>query len=231
MSKNIEIKWLHQGSNSGHLHASQELYHEANINSLLSPNWYTCIKLPQEIFISAHLYSIALNTSYNKRKITVHFLSFQFVSHPNCQQLLASLWYEGLPGFRRHNIVSRLLITFMIGFTFPLLSLFYLIAPKSRFGKLIRKPFIKFICHSASYITFLGKLFFSFWTYLLKLYKVFYDFIINIIKIRNVNCQIDMYSDFLINFRADSTKSLTKFIDKFRFPGYPTFIPQMFNLF
>eukprot|EP00105_Crassostrea_gigas_P040780 XP_019924928.1 PREDICTED: transient receptor potential-gamma protein-like [Crassostrea gigas] len=43
----------------------------------------------------------------------------------------------------------------MIGFTFPLLSLFYLIAPKSRFGKLIRKPFIKFICHSASYITFL----------------------------------------------------------------------------
>uniref|UniRef100_K1S2W3 Transient receptor potential-gamma protein n=1 Tax=Magallana gigas TaxID=29159 RepID=K1S2W3_MAGGI len=79
----------------------------------------------------------------------------RFVSHPNCQQLLASLWYEGLPGFRRHNIVSRLLITFMIGFTFPLLSLFYLIAPKSRFGKLIRKPFIKFICHSASYITFL----------------------------------------------------------------------------
>lgn len=154
------------------------------------------------------LYSIALNTSYNKRKITVHFLSFQFVSHPNCQQLLASLWYEGLPGFRRHNIVSRLLITFMIGFTFPLLSLFYLIAPKSRFGKLIRKPFIKFICHSASYITFLGKLFFSFWIYLLKLYKDFYDFIINIIKIRNVNCQIDMYSDFLINFRADSTKSL-----------------------
>lgn len=90
------------------------------------------------------------------------FLSFQFVSHPNCQQLLASLWYEGLPGFRRHNIVSRLMITFMIGFTFPLLSLFYLIAPKSRFGKLIRKPFIKFICHSASYITFLGKLFFKF---------------------------------------------------------------------
>lgn len=152
MSKNIEIKWLHQGSNSGHLHASQELYHEANINSLYNPNWYTCIKLPQKI-------SIAINTSYNKRKITVHFLSLQFVSHPNCQQLLASLWYEGLPGFRRHNIVSRLLITFMIGFTFPLLSLFYLIAPKSRFGKLIRKPFIKFICHSASYITFLGKLF------------------------------------------------------------------------
>lgn len=88
---------------------------------------------------------------------TYIFPFLQFVAHPNCQQLLASLWYEGLPGFRRHNIVSRLMITFLIGFTFPLLSLFYLFAPKSRFGKLIRKPFIKFICHSASYITFLGE--------------------------------------------------------------------------
>lgn len=91
----------------------------------------------------------------SRLKLAIKFKQKKFVSHPNCQQLLASLWYEGLPGFRRHNIVSRLLITFMIGFTFPLLSLFYLIAPKSRFGKLIRKPFIKFICHSASYITFL----------------------------------------------------------------------------
>ncbi|XP_053399064.1 transient receptor potential-gamma protein-like [Mercenaria mercenaria] len=38
---------------------------------------------------------------------------------------------------------------------FPLLCITYLIAPKSSFGKLIRKPFIKFICHSASYIVFL----------------------------------------------------------------------------
>lgn len=95
--------------------------------------------------------------SAKRDNFTYIFPFLQFVAHPNCQQLLASLWYEGLPGFRRHNIVSRLMITFLIGFTFPLLSLFYLFAPKSRFGKLIRKPFIKFICHSASYITFLGE--------------------------------------------------------------------------
>lgn len=85
------------------------------------------------------------------------FNIFQFVAHPNCQQLLATLWYEGCPGFRRRNIVCKLLITVTIGLMFPLLSITYLIAPKSSFGKLIRKPFIKFICHSSSYITFLGK--------------------------------------------------------------------------
>ena len=30
-----------------------------------------------------------------------------FVAHPNVQQLLASIWYEGLPGWRRMNIISQ----------------------------------------------------------------------------------------------------------------------------
>ncbi len=42
-----------------------------------------------------------------------------------------------------------------IGFLFPFFSLLYLIAPKSQYGLFIRKPFIKFICHTASYLTFL----------------------------------------------------------------------------
>ena len=39
-----------------------------------------------------------------------------FVAHPNVQQLLASIWYEGLPGWRRMNIISQ-----VINF-FPLLD-------------------------------------------------------------------------------------------------------------
>ena len=35
--------------------------------------------------------------------------SFQFVAHPNVQQLLASIWYEGLPGFRQRNMVLQFL--------------------------------------------------------------------------------------------------------------------------
>lgn len=30
---------------------------------------------------------------------------YQFVAHPNVQQLLAKIWYDGLPGFRRKGCV------------------------------------------------------------------------------------------------------------------------------
>ena len=32
-----------------------------------------------------------------------------FVAHPNVQQLLATIWYEGLPGWRRMNILSQVI--------------------------------------------------------------------------------------------------------------------------
>ncbi|XP_067663768.1 short transient receptor potential channel 4-like isoform X2 [Haliotis asinina] len=97
----------------------------------------------------------AEKTKLSRLKLAIKYKQKRFVSHPNCQQLLASLWYEGLPGFRRRNIVSKLMITQTIGIMFPVMSLIYLIAPKCSIGELIRKPFIKFIVHSASYLTFL----------------------------------------------------------------------------
>lgn len=42
-----------------------------------------------------------------------------------------------------------------IGILFPFFSVAYIIAPHSIIGQTMRKPFIKFICHSASYFTFL----------------------------------------------------------------------------
>lgn len=83
----------------------------------------------------------------------------QFVAQPNCQQLLASRWYDEFPGWRRRHWAAKLVTCFLIGLLFPLLSIFYLISPKSRYGLFIRKPFIKFICHTASYLTFLFLLF------------------------------------------------------------------------
>ncbi|XP_025084879.1 LOW QUALITY PROTEIN: transient receptor potential-gamma protein-like [Pomacea canaliculata] len=91
----------------------------------------------------------------SRLKLAVKYKQKKFVSHPNCQQLLASLWYDGLPGFRRRSIISKMAIIFTIAFFFPLLSLIYLIAPTSSIGRLIRKPFIKFIVHQSSYILFL----------------------------------------------------------------------------
>ena len=34
-------------------------------------------------------------------------VALQFVAHPNVQQLLASIWYEGLPGFRQKNMILQ----------------------------------------------------------------------------------------------------------------------------
>ena len=83
--------------------------------------------------------------------------TFQFVAHPNVQQLLASIWYEGLPGFRQMNMILQFLEVCRIGLLFPFFSLAYIICPWASFSQKLRKPFIKFICTSASYFTFLCK--------------------------------------------------------------------------
>ncbi|MEJ1277513.1 transient receptor potential cation channel subfamily C member 4 [Cricetulus griseus] len=79
----------------------------------------------------------------------------KFVAQPNCQQLLASRWYDEFPGWRRRHWAVKMVTCFIIGLLFPVFSVCYLIAPKSPLGLFIRKPFIKFICHTASYLTFL----------------------------------------------------------------------------
>ncbi|OQR79469.1 transient receptor potential-gamma protein-like, partial [Tropilaelaps mercedesae] len=91
----------------------------------------------------------------SRLKMAIKYKQKKFCAHPNVQQLLASIWYEGLPGFRRKNIVLQMMEILRIGLLFPIYSVAYILAPHSEFGRTLRKPFIKFICHSASYITFL----------------------------------------------------------------------------
>ncbi|VEL13047.1 unnamed protein product [Protopolystoma xenopodis] len=82
--------------------------------------------------------------------------SGNFVTHPHCQQLLASLWYDGLPGFRRKPLVFQLSTVALFCVLFPVLSMCYLVAPRSKWGSILRKPFIKFLVHSSAYLAFLG---------------------------------------------------------------------------
>jgi hypothetical protein len=48
------------------------------------------------------------------------------------------------------------MITALVGLLFPVLSVGYLLMPHSGVGRIMRQPFIKFICHSVSYIFFLS---------------------------------------------------------------------------
>lgn len=90
-------------------------------------------------------------------KFAIRCKQKKFCAHANVQQLLASIWYEGLPGFRRRNIVVQTVEILLIGLLFPFLSLAYILFPGTNIGQVIKKPFIKFICHSASYVTFLSE--------------------------------------------------------------------------
>nr|KAF6375657.1 transient receptor potential cation channel subfamily C member 4 [Pipistrellus kuhlii] len=88
-------------------------------------------------------------------KLAIKYRQKEFVAQPNCQQLLASRWYDEFPGWRRRHWAVKMVTCFIIGLLFPVFSVCYLIAPKSPLGLFIKKPFIKFICHTASYLTFL----------------------------------------------------------------------------
>ncbi|XP_021937397.1 transient receptor potential-gamma protein-like isoform X3 [Zootermopsis nevadensis] len=102
----------------------------------------------------------AFQLSWELRRLSFEETEFrseyEFVTHPNVQQLLASIWYEDLPGFRRKNMFLQVFEIVRIAVSFPFLSLMYIMAPKSSYGQTLKKPFIKFICHSASYLTFLA---------------------------------------------------------------------------
>uniref|UniRef100_A0A8C8H541 Transient receptor ion channel domain-containing protein n=1 Tax=Oncorhynchus tshawytscha TaxID=74940 RepID=A0A8C8H541_ONCTS len=79
----------------------------------------------------------------------------QFVAHPICQQVLSSIWCGNLSGWRGSKTAWKLLVSVGIFFTMPLLCLVYWIAPKSKVGKILKIPVIKFLLHSASYMWFL----------------------------------------------------------------------------
>ncbi|KAG1952011.1 short transient receptor potential channel 2 [Pimephales promelas] len=85
----------------------------------------------------------------------VNYNQKQFVTHPICQQVLSSIWCGSLSGWRGSRTAWKLLVSLTIFITMPVLCLVYWIAPKSKLGKLLKVPVIKFLLHSSSYMWFL----------------------------------------------------------------------------
>ncbi|XP_034937713.1 transient receptor potential protein [Chelonus insularis] len=91
----------------------------------------------------------------DRLKLAIKYKQKAFVAHPNVQQLLAAIWYDGLPGFRRLSMVGQLIKVAKLGSMFPIYSSIYMVSPTSQMGLFMKKPFVKFICHSSSYAFFL----------------------------------------------------------------------------
>ncbi|CAG5875378.1 unnamed protein product [Menidia menidia] len=91
----------------------------------------------------------------SRLRLAVNYNQKQFVAHPICQQVLSSIWCGSLSGWRGSRTAWKLLVSVGIFLTMPLLCLIYWIAPKSKAGRMIKIPVIKFLLHSASYLWFL----------------------------------------------------------------------------
>ncbi|XP_017784477.1 PREDICTED: transient-receptor-potential-like protein isoform X2 [Nicrophorus vespilloides] len=88
-------------------------------------------------------------------KLAIEFKQKKFVAHSNIQQLVTAIWYEGLPGFRRRSTLARILIICKVALLFPYYCLMYIVAPRTASGRMMRKPFMKFLIHASSYLFFL----------------------------------------------------------------------------
>ncbi|XP_035240098.1 short transient receptor potential channel 2 [Anguilla anguilla] len=88
-------------------------------------------------------------------RLAVNYNQKLFVTHPICQQVLSSIWCGKLTSWRGSRTAWKLLVSFGIFLAMPVLCLIYWIAPKSKIGKTLKIPVIKFLLHSASYMWFL----------------------------------------------------------------------------
>ncbi|XP_069583668.1 short transient receptor potential channel 1 isoform X3 [Ranitomeya imitator] len=102
----------------------------------------------------------------SRLKLAIKYNQKEFVSQSNCQQFLNTVWFGQMAGYRRKHTCMKILIVLTVGLCWPILSLCYLLAPKTQVGRIIHTPFMKFIIHGASYFTFL---------FLLNLYSLVYN--------------------------------------------------------
>ncbi|CAL4063184.1 unnamed protein product [Meganyctiphanes norvegica] len=104
---------------------------------------------------TVHVYQEGEHMQLKRLELAIDYKQKQFVAHPNNQQLLATIWYEGLPGFRRKNVIAKCIEIVGVVVMFPAWCTMYMILPTSSVALRMRSPFMKFLVHSASYLFFL----------------------------------------------------------------------------
>ncbi|XP_067342585.1 short transient receptor potential channel 1 isoform X2 [Channa argus] len=102
----------------------------------------------------------------SRLKLAIKYNQKEFVAQSNCQQFLNTVWFGEMASYRRKHTCLKIATVLSVAMLWPLLSVCYLLVPRSRVGQIIHTPFVKFIIHSASYFTFL---------LLLNLYSLVYN--------------------------------------------------------
>ncbi|XP_067107854.1 short transient receptor potential channel 1 isoform X1 [Osmerus mordax] len=102
----------------------------------------------------------------SRLKLAIKYNQKEFVAQSNCQQFLNTVWFGETASYRRKHTCLKMATVLSVAILWPLLTVCYLLVPRSRVGQIIHTPFVKFIIHSASYFTFL---------LLLNLYSLVYN--------------------------------------------------------
>ncbi|XP_023680208.1 short transient receptor potential channel 1-like isoform X2 [Paramormyrops kingsleyae] len=95
------------------------------------------------------------HVNLSRLKLAIKYNQKEFVAQSNCQQFLNTVWFGEMASFRRRAAHRQILVVLAVGVLWPGLAACYLLVPRSRPGHAMSTPFIRFLVHSASYITFL----------------------------------------------------------------------------
>ncbi|XP_033641741.1 short transient receptor potential channel 4-like [Asterias rubens] len=79
---------------------------------------------------------------------------FEFVAHPNCQQLIITKFYKRLLYLRDKGALYRTMFLGMLLFVYPVLAVLHVYSTRDKFKTFVRIPLVVFIMHLASDLTF-----------------------------------------------------------------------------
>ncbi|XP_061537756.1 LOW QUALITY PROTEIN: short transient receptor potential channel 6 [Phycodurus eques] len=109
----------------------------------------------EEVEAILHGDSLEIPQNLARLKLAIKYEVKKFVAHPYCQQRLLSNWYQNVSGLRQQTTAVKILLVLGVAVGLPLLALVSWIAPSSKLGKFMSGPFLKFVAHAASFVTFL----------------------------------------------------------------------------
>ncbi|XP_022086358.1 short transient receptor potential channel 5-like isoform X2 [Acanthaster planci] len=108
-----------------------------------------------EIFATRHALPVRLQEA-------IKFDFKRFVAHSTCQDYMLSRWYSGSDEtWRKMTSVRMASMSSLIMVAWPFLCLFYIFTPWGKMSNFIRTPYVRFLLHAGSRLTFLVLLLFT----------------------------------------------------------------------
>ncbi|CAH1779725.1 unnamed protein product [Owenia fusiformis] len=89
-------------------------------------------------------------------KLAIFYDEKKFTAHATCQQKLVSIWYAGMLNIERKGAMMKFFLHLGHILLLPFLTLAYWIAPKTKIGRYLSYPYMKFMANTVSYMIFLA---------------------------------------------------------------------------